>query len=115
MLIENFILDPERQAKLHQAINLLHECGAVGVLLEIGAIRATRQPSSSAVEHAALCGAWREGYVESLGDLIHFFSRHMPQGQMRRPTADWGAARKLLDTGEITPQEYDELVRSEAK
>lgn len=105
MIIEQFIKDKDRLTKLKEVVDELQHINAIAMFLEIAANRSAPSPST---EGNALAGAWHQGYIECLRDIVHFEERFLSQLKPA-PTADFGAASNLLNAGDISYAEYEKI------
>lgn len=99
-----------------EVVSKLHSINGFGILLEVGANRNAPQPTAELQVSAALRAAWHDGYVEALRDLCYFEERYVPSDEKGiAPNPNFGAAKELLKSGEITQDEFDELTSNVIK
>lgn len=92
---------------LQGSVDNLDTVGVIDYLRAKGNIQLF-DPNSKAREQAAKA-AFSAGYHEALDDLIYFVQRFIRPGEeaanARLPNLDYGASKKLLNEGRITPEE----------
>lgn len=112
MIVDRVRRNPESIMQIVNAVELLHAANAFGALLEICAQRTQAEKSSTPVEHAAIRAGWKDGYAACLQDLANFKAIYVdPPSEDINPGS--GTAKRLLDRGMITQEEYEYLRQSD--
>ena len=108
MLIEQFLENKKIQEVLRNALSSLSRINFFGVMLEVAAKRSQPLPSNFPMENAALRASWHNGYTDALADVYNFLDRYKIE-PVEEVKLDFGALDRLLQTNEITQEEYDRL------
>lgn len=113
MYIESLLESVEAQKILRNSLSQLYSINMFAVLMELQTKRNIALPSTHPLETNALRASWHDGYVAAIEDLYYFFDKYVKTEQ-DKPVPTFGAAKSLLDSKEITEEEYASIVRRES-
>lgn len=105
--LEIFLRTPSAKDKYHQALRLLDEAGALDALRELGGPQHIPKDVPNRMEVAASEHFRSVGYQNCLYDLTTL--TEMSVNGETKLIADFGAIERMLERGEITKQQADQL------
>lgn len=113
MILDKLLSNEGKVTQLLRAIIDLHEVDLFSALIDHATtFQALKKPGTESIlEETSLKYSWIEGYCAALRDISHFEDLFVKKVQRaKQPAADFGALRTMLNSGNLTQEEYDNLV-----
>lgn len=115
MIFDIYKANKDLLADISVKVAALNATGAQGVFLDICSRKCQILPAERPMESAALQAAFTAGYREALADVFDFKERYVniANPSIRAVAVDFGAADRLLKSGDITAEEYNKMINGE--